>query len=206
MQNSSAELKSKSKSDLLKLSVTLFVIAGIMSLLVSLVNFITAPRIEQSNKEKINQALKTVVADADSFEAVDYDKTSVTSSDGKEIGIDGVWKAKKEDTDVAICVRVSPRGYGGKIETIVAVDMTGKILKTEIVSLSETSGIGTKIQQESFLSQFIGKGHVTGVKAPSSDSEVMLISGATKSSSAYLRGINAALTVAEECMEVTANE
>ena len=56
--------------------------------------------------------------------------------------------------------------------------------------MSETSGIGTKIQSDDFLGQFIGKrGSVTA------GGNVDIISGATKSSEAYIRGINAAITV-----------
>ena len=43
------------------------------------------------------------------------------------------------------------------------------------------------------------------MKSQAAENEVELISGATKSSSAYLRGINAAIAVATECMEVTTN-
>lgn len=185
MQNSST----KPKSDLLRLSVTLLVIAGVMALLVSLVNYITAPVIKQRNEQKITEGLTAVIPDADSFQTVSVDIDKVTSADGKEVAVDGVWNAYKDEEIVGVCIKVSPKGYGGAIETIVAVSETGEILNTKIVSMSETSGIGTKIQDDSFLSRFIGIKNTDGVST---------ISGATKSSKAYLRGINAALSIAEK--------
>ena len=188
MQNSSV----KPKSDLVRLSVTLFLIAGIMALVVSLVNGITAPVIAQRDAEKLNSVLKEVVPEADTFYEYAYYQDSVLSADGKQIGIDGVWLAKTGTNTVACCVKVSPKGYGGEIETIVAVGADGKIIETQILSLSETSGIGTKIQDQSFLSQVNGK-------SGSVMADVDVISGATKSSKAYLRGVDAALVVAADC-------
>lgn len=189
MQNSSV----KPKSDLLRLSVTLFLIAGIMALVISLVNGITAPVIEQRAQQKIDSALKEIIPEADSFSEYSYNRDSLMSADGKEIGIDGVWLAKSGEKTIGCCVKVSPKGYGGKIETLVSVGIDGKIIDTQIVSLSETSGIGTKIQSESFLSKVNGR---TG----SVFSSVEVISGATKSSKAYLRGVDAALIVADDCI------
>lgn len=190
MQNSSKN----QKSEFLRLSLTLFVIAGVMALLVALVNNITAPEITRRNELKTTEALKAVMPDADTFEDAALDITSVTSADGKDVPINGAWFAQKDGETVGVCVRVSPQGYGGAIETIVGVDKDGNVTDTEIVSISETSGIGTKIQDESFLTQFIGKKN--NITASEGTNSVTLISGATKSSKAYLRGINAALSVA----------
>lgn len=192
MQN----LLKSSKSDLLRLSITLFVISGVMAFLVALVNNITAPIIKTRNEQKVTDTLKTVMADADSFEKYTFPEQSVLASDGKTVAIDGVWVAKKDGKTVGCCVKVGPTGYGGKIETIVAVSNEGKVVDASIVSMSETSGIGTKIKNEDFLAQFIGKSGNVSAQSETVD----VISGATKSSSAYIRGIDAALMVAQECI------
>ncbi len=203
MQNSST----KSKSDLLRLSVTLFVIAGLMALLVAFVNNVTAPVIEQRSAENISKALNEVLPEADSFVETTVDVTSITSSDGKDTAIDGVWKAVANGENIGYCVKVLPQGYGGIIETIVALSTDGKVLDTCIVSMSETSGIGTKIQDENFLSQFIGKSSsITAVTGAPSNNEIAVISGATKSSKAYLRGINAAISVVKQISGGDADE
>lgn len=195
MQNSSK----KPKSDILRLAVTLCLIAGITAALVSLVNAITEPEITRRNNEKTAQSLKAVMPLADEFEQYEYTDGSVISDDGKEVTIDGVWRAKNKDGYVGFCIKVSPKGYGGAIETIVGINSDLEVTDAQIISMSETSGIGTKIQDNGFLSQFVGKsGKITGVASLPEKDEIQTISGATKSSKAFLRGINAALTVAAQ--------
>ena len=100
-----------------------------------------------------------------------------------EIAVNGVWKAKQGDEYIGVCVKVSPKGYGGAIETIVGINNEGEIIDTQIVSMSETSGIGTKIQSDTFLSQFKGKsGSITGTGSAPEKNQIQTISGATKSS------------------------
>ena len=195
MQNSSK----RQKNDLPRLAVTLCLIAGITAALVALVNSVTAPEIARRNEQKTAQSLSAVMPDADSFEQISSDISSVTSSDGKEISIDGIWSAFTDKELIGYCVKVGPKGYGGTIEMIVGVSSDGTITDTQIVSMSETSGIGTKIKSDEFLSQFIGKsGSVTGVSSTPAKDEIQTISGATKSSKAFLRGVNAALTVVSQ--------
>lgn len=196
MQNSSI----KPKSNLLKLSVTLFLIAGIMALLVAFVNNVTEPVIKQRNDQQISDALKTVVPNAETFSVYKLDITSVKSSDGKDVAVEGAWRAYKGSEEIGVCVKVAPQGYGGPIEMIVGVSSDGKIIDAEIVSMSETSGIGTKIQDENFLSQFVGKTKGITISSSSSENSVQVVSGATKSSKAYIRGMNAALDVANKVL------
>lgn len=186
----------KPKSDILRLAVTLCIIAGLTAALVAFVNSLTAPEIARRAEQKTAESLRAVISDADSFKEYDYTGGSVTSSDGKEVGIDGVWLAYKGDEYIGCCVKVSPKGYGGAIETIVGIDKSGSVKNTQIVSISETSGIGTKIETPDFLNQFVGKsGSITGVASSPEKGQIQTISGATKSSKAFLRGVNAALTV-----------
>lgn len=190
----------KQKSDLLRLSFTLAIIAGIMALLVAFVNGITAPEIALQNEQKTESALKKVMPEADSFEEVEGCPASVKSADGKDVSVNGVWTALRGGEAIGVCVKVSPKGYGGAIETIVGINADGTVADAKIVSISETAGIGTKIQNDSFLTQFVGKsGSIIGTKdKPETNSQIQTISGATKSSKAYLRGINAALEIAKQ--------
>ncbi len=203
MQNSSR----KQKSDVVKLSLTLFVIAGVMALLVAFVNNLTAPIIEKRSEEKITVALKEVMTNAESFEQHTLQTSSVKSTDGKDVSIDGAWFAKSNGDIIGVCVKVSPQGYGGVIETIVGIDMNCSVKQAKIVSMSETSGIGTKIQSDSFLTQFNGKlAGIVGVSGQPENNQIQVISGATKSSKAYLRGINAALEIANQMLGGEDNE
>ncbi len=188
MQNSSK----KQKTEFIRLSVTLFAIAGIMALLVALVNNVTKPVIEEIGIQKTESALKAVLPEADGFEALYWSENATV--DGVKVG--GVWRASN---GVGYCVKVSPEGYGGEIETIVGLDNDGAVVDIQIVSMSETSGIGTKITEQSYLDSFKGiKGTVIGDKTSTDSNTVALISGATKSSKAFTKGINAALNVVSQ--------
>ena len=73
------------------------------------------------------------------------------------------------------------------ISIAVGFDKDGNITKCHVISCTgETSGIGTKVKGESFLSQFDGKGDMGGVDT---------ISGATISSSAFLSAVEDAFKV-----------
>lgn len=173
MQNSSANSSKSQRAEFFRLSLTLLVIAGVMALLVAFVNNITAPTIKKLNKEKTDKALAAVLSAADGFEELSVKDLPET--------VEGAWKAKN---GVGYCIKVCPKGYGGKIETIVGIDNDGNVVGTEIISMSETSGIGTKIQDASFKKQFVGKNSVADVET---------ISGATRSSKAFRSGVDDAL-------------
>ena len=84
---------------------------------------------------------------------------------------------------------LSAAGYDSSNPISIAVGFSsdGKIEKCHVISCSgETSGIGTKVKNESFISQFESKSSVDGVDT---------ISGATISSSAFLDAVKDAFDV-----------
>ena len=187
MQNSSVN----QKTELVKLSVTLFLIAGIMAFFVALVNNITEPVIKHQNIQKNALALQEVLPEADEFITVYYPEKSVN-----DVEVLGVYRS---NNDVGYCVKVGPRGYGGTIEMIVGFDKAGTVKGVKIVSMSETSGIGTKINESDFINRFIGKNTtVVGDKKGLEKNTVQIISGATKSSKAFIKGINVAIDIASK--------
>lgn len=106
--------------------------------------------------------------------------------------------------DGSYVVYGSTRGFQSNIETAVTFDEAGdKILSLEIVAQDETGGIGTKITEEAFLSQFSDiqapvKIADLEIKSPVTDAveedvnatEIDGISGATVSSEAVGKTIN----------------
>ncbi len=184
MQNSSGN----QKIEFVRLSVTLFLIAGIMAFLVALVNNITTPIITEQNNKKTSQALIEVLPEAKDYVSVYYPVSSVD-----DVDILGVFRATN---DAGYCVKVAPKGYGGSIETVVGFDINGTVTGVKIISMSETSGIGTKINESEFLQNFIGRTTtVIGGKDMSDKNSVQYISGATISSKAFIKGINVAIDI-----------
>lgn len=182
-----------SKQDILgmlRLALILFGIAAVVALLLSAVNEVTKGPIAMQKEEAVKTAMSQVLP-ADSYEMLD---------NLEEFGLDGivleVYAAKNGDEQVGYCVKTAPLGFGGAIELITGVDLEGNVTKVNIVSMSETAGLGTKTKDETFLAQYSGKGidvAVTTSSAPK-ENEVSAISGATVSSKAVTAGVAAAVS------------
>ena len=99
-------------------------------------------------------------------------------------------------SDGSIAFEIITDGYSKKgIDLLIAMNKDGSIKSISVVALGETPGLGPKVQNESFLSQYSGKsGEVTVVKnQPSSDSEVQAVTGATYSSKGVTKAANIAI-------------
>ena len=190
--------RKNSKSDLIRLSLTLFGITSVVALLLAFANGITAPIIEQSKVERLNYSLNKIVPDASEFEIVGNNPESVVVGNAT-VPVLAVYSAKTKDNSLwGYCVQVAPMGYSDKIEMLVAVDLEGTVRGVRIISISDTPGIGLKVQtDEDFQNKVLGLNEtMTPVKtAPQSDGEVQVISGASVSSTAYIHGVNAAIEV-----------
>lgn len=104
-------------------------------------------------------------------------------------------------SDGTISFEIITNGYSKKgIDVLIAMNDDGSIKAISVVSLGETPGLGTKVQNEDFLLQYSGKtGEVELVKhAPSADNEVQAVTGATYSSTGVTEAINIALSVYPE--------
>lgn len=176
---------------LAKLVLILAAIAIITGGVLALINELTKDTIAAQNAQKVNDALNAVLV-ADSYDAVD-----VASLNADAI-VTNVYAAKANDAVIGHCIEVAPNGFGGPISMIVGVDLNGAVTKVAIVNMSETSGIGTKTRDESFLAQY--SGHASEITASTKttigENEISAITGATVSSKAVTAGVNAALKTA----------
>lgn len=94
-------------------------------------------------------------------------------------------------------VTVSENGYGGEIKMLVCFDKFGQVTGMGVISMSETSGVGTRITGEGFFDQFTGKtGPFKFVKgAPSGKNDIAAITGASISSKAAVGAVNKAFVL-----------
>ena len=175
----------------------------VLGFLLGLVYEITKQPIAAANAAAAQEAYKAVFAEADSFEALDgFDKnaaTEVVVAAGFEDSIDDVQVAKDASgADIGYVVTVTAKdGSQSTITFSVGIQSDGTVNGYSVTSIAETPGLGMKVEDESFYSQFEGKlvDAFSVVKnTPASDSEIEAISGATISSKAVTNGVNAALT------------
>jgi electron transport complex protein RnfG len=159
--------------NILVLSLKLFVICMVVTFGLSYLNSITSVKIAESKLKESFAIFADVLPDC-KFEKVN----------------DNVYKGVKNSNLFGYAVKASARGYGGNIEMIVGMDKDYKITGIKFVSMSETPGLGTKVKEDNFISQFIGN-------IPK-ENEVKAITGATISSKAVNKGVNLALSMAKE--------
>lgn len=161
----------------LRLGATLGAFVLAITALLSGTNSLTHDKIEENAQAAANAA-RAALIEAERFEPVSED----------------IFSAVKNGEIVGYCVNVAPSGYGGEIKMIVAFDPGGEVSGSEIISMSETPGLGANVKEKGFRAQFGGK--KPPLKIGSGGVEAL--SGATVSSAAVVSGINAAHEMLEE--------
>ena len=169
----------------LRLTLTLFLITTIVAGLLGLVNYVTADTIAEQIAQKAENAMRQVL-EADSYEPLDVPEESAVT-------------AAYRAGDRGYVVRVAPNGFGGAIDMMVGVDVSGAVTGVAIVSQSETASLGANCTREDFRAQFTGK---TGTLAVSKDGgEIEALTGATVTSRAVTEGVNTALEFVQEVLK-----
>ena len=189
-------MKNSNVKEIVMPGAILFLIVFVSVAVLAWCNSATYDKIQAINAENTQKARQNVLSDAKEFEEVSSFKA------------DGIVKNVYKGTDggkcVGYCVSVAPSGYGGEMEIMVGVDNDLKLTGSDIVSSSETAGLGKNASKESFRSQFEGLGKTVTVKksAPKKENnEIQALSGATITSNAVADGANAAIEAVEKIKE-----
>lgn len=179
--------------DTIKLALRLMLFALISGLALAGVNALTEGPIRDQEIQKTNVTREAVLPQADEFEPVE-------SIDKEEYpDVDEVFTGKTGDSLVGYTVLVSPYGYKGDIVMTLGVNADGSVNALSVVSQGETAGLGSRVAEEPFLSQFPG---IAADPQTVSD-DVDTITGATVSSKAVLNGVGQALTYLRDELGVT---
>ena len=106
---------------------------------------------------------------------------------------------KKSDGDVAFEIVASGYNKNG-LDLLIAMNTDGTVKGVTVVSISETPGLGTKVDDEAFLSRFENLGeNVTIVKNnPENEYEIEAAAGATYSSKGVASAVNTAISTYKE--------
>ncbi|MGI6661945.1 MAG: FMN-binding protein [Bacillota bacterium] len=94
------------------------------------------------------------------------------------------WLGKKAGEIIGGAIKVSSTGFREPIELMVGFNAEGKVSSVVILSLNDTPGIGTRVNDKAWLDKFIGVENPMAVDA---------IAGATVSSSAVKGGVKKAV-------------
>ena len=165
---------------ILRLALTLLLITSVVAVLLAGVNKITAPAIEKLNAENTQKAIEAVLPGGG--EPVDFPETALVSA---------VYAS-----ETGYAVEVTPAGFDNTVTMMVGVDKAGNVLGIDVVSHTETAGLGAVADANTpagiaFREQFIGKSGSVAVSKDGGDIDA--ITGATITSRAVCAGVNAAL-------------
>ena len=160
--------------------IILVVICVVCSALLAVLNDITAPIIAANEAAKTQEAYLGVLPEG-------TDAAGLTTLEG--LATEGVVGAVTTP-DGAVAVQASAAGYNGKQVTVfVSFDAAGTISKLSVDASTQTTGIGSKVAEESFTAGFLGwSGGQVASGAP-----VDTIASATYSSEAVFAAVNAAI-------------
>jgi electron transport complex protein RnfG len=152
------------------------------------------PRIQENERLALERSLGALFENADSprFEQVDTGEDAAGEAPT-------IYRAETEaGTLLGYAVRVTTTGYGGEIRLLVGLgpDLS-EIAGMEVVQQIETPGLGARITEEDFRAQFEGLdptetvSYVKNAAPDPEENEIQAISGATISTEAVVKGINA---------------
>ncbi len=167
-----------------RLTLVLFLVTAITALLLGLVNYITADKIAAIKEKKTSDAMSAVMAGAGSFSEVSYSGGNALVTGSYE-ALDG------SGAVMGYVFKTAPVGFGGAIDMVVGVSKEGAITGVSIVTMLETSGLGDKAKDASWLAQYIDGSEAFAVDKDGG--EIDALSGATITSRAVTNGVNAAL-------------
>ncbi|MBR2413860.1 MAG: FMN-binding protein [Clostridia bacterium] len=147
-------------------------ICSVITLLLAVTNFITAPIIEENQNAAANQALMEVMPDAQGFEVADISTLTLPAT---------VTEVNKETSGLGYVIKLKTAGYGSDMIIMCGVTNDGVVTGAVCLSSNETLG-----KEKTYGENFKDK-DAAGVES------VDIITGATKTTEAYKNAIKDAL-------------
>ena len=186
------------KNNYLKTAITvslkLLIICAVISGVVSFVYSMTINAYNQNLENEKKLALTGIFAESDT-DVIDYE-----ALENKPEGVNDIYIVSKNSESAGYCVNITAKGFGGNMTLMIGYNYDGSIKGVQVISHSETPGVGTKALVDGHLSQYNGKaGELTIAKDSSAD--ISAVSGATISSKAVHAAVNSANSVVAGIIE-----
>lgn len=158
----------------LYLACFLAIVSALAGGLLAAVNEVTAAKINANALAEVMGSLEKVFPGTTYAEVTEY-----TDESGL---VTGVYQAEGQ----GYMFQVETSGFKDTIKFVLGIDNDSKIVGYDVISISETSGIGSRVAEDDFRNTVIGK--TTG-------DQIDTLSGATISSTAVVKGLDAAKAV-----------
>ena len=190
----------------------LMAITLVAGALLGLVYEVTKTPIAQAQEDAKQEAYRTVLADADTFVNEEGFKESKAQKILKKAGYDSddisevvVGQDRLGETVGYVITVTSHEGYGGDIQISVGIETDGTVKGIEMLSISETAGLGMKATEADFKDQFKDK-KVEKFSGEEGDDKIDALSGATITTNAVTNAVDSALAYFQEELGGSVNE
>lgn len=186
-----AEQKKSSAKAMILPPLVLAVICAVCCAFLALANMVTKDKIAAAEEDAIQSSLQQL-PDAGTFEEI----TDFTPENNEKATATGLYQDEKGQ----FAVLVTADGYNkGGLQVVIGVDKDGAVTGVSFVTVSETPGLGTKVQSnpELLVDNLVGLSDETVVNG------VDNITGATYSSKGMKAAVNCALATVSANQEVT---
>jgi len=191
-------MKQNSTKEILTITLKLLVICSVVAVIVAFVYGITKDRIALNEMMNTATALTEIYSEdfgGHPFEVKDGE-FAVSDADGNTLATCSVAECEyikdvtalyelcdADGNSLGYCVAIQPLGFKDVIKMLVAVNADLTVKGVKIVAMSETSGIGTKAQDASYLAQFTGRDAESSL-------QVDTIAGATKTTKPVIEAVS----------------
>jgi len=184
--------------DIIKPAATLFFVCIIVSLCLAFTYSVTKSKIEERATQDALAARKEVLTMADSFEKINNIEELIQQNPDFTL-VKEAYKGIKDRKVQGYVFSLESKGYGGIINITVGINSKGESSGIIIGQNSETPGLGSKAKEAPFKSQLTNikpEGPLTVIKGKKSKpEEVEAISGATITSKAVVKAVQAAIDI-----------
>ena len=175
----------KTVLSVLNIGARLLVICLVVAAVVSLVNEVTKARYAEIQKEEQQKAMASI-----------FGSQSVTVTELGDPSGDSFYAVRQGEELLGYCVQVVTAGFGGDMTLMVGFRADQTLVGVQILSHSETPGLGARVSDASYLGQYAGKSGTLTL-----GENVDAISGATISSRAVLAGVKEAQEILKSHIE-----
>ncbi|MEG2420752.1 MAG: FMN-binding protein [Oscillospiraceae bacterium] len=164
-----------------KSGVILGIAIALCALQIFLIGLLVSQVVEKRDDQKLQVQMEAAVPGATVFSEVYF----------KDPAVETILGAYDGTTLKGHCVVVKTRGFAGPMELLVGVGVTGEVTGVVVREMRRAEGLGGKLLDHDFLTQYVGKSGTVNVGA--GRNAVTAVSGATYTSRAITKGVNTAL-------------
>ena len=135
--------------------IVLGVIAAVSAGLLGGANSFTSKVIAENTMKIVNAARKEVLPAASKFDETGKKVVQAGSKDSDVV--EYIPGTDESGNVVGYVASINEAGYGGLINFVIGIDNDGKITGLNVVTHSETPGLGSKIGNKDWQDQWIGR-------------------------------------------------